>query len=100
MQMAAVFFAIDRQTARPEASLDLILEARPRTIAEDRVGAGAQRKDFADDVDSLAQSVGRAERAEVAAAVLDNLAGDGDSRPCMIRELRAQVAIVVLEGDV
>ncbi len=46
VQMAAVLIAIDRQTARPEASLDLVFEARPRAIAEHRVCAGAQRKDF------------------------------------------------------
>src|ERR1035437_6214559 len=98
VQMAAVLFAIDRQTARPQASLDLIFEARPRAIGGHRVGAGAQRKDFADDVDRLAQSVGRAERAEVAPAVLDDLAGDRDSRPCVIGDLRAQLRFVVFEA--
>ena len=100
VQMAAVLVAIDRQAARPEASLDLIFEARPRAIAKDRVGAGAQRKNLADDVDSLAQSVGRSERAEVVTAVLYDLARDGDSRPRMIGDLRAQVRFVVLEPDV
>src|SRR5258708_13751325 len=97
MQMAAVFFAIDRQTARPEASLDLILEARPRAIAEDRVGAGAQRKDFADDVDRLAQSVGGAEGAEVPAAALNNLSRDGDSRPPVIPDLPPPVRFLILK---
>ena len=67
--MAPVFVAIDRQAARPEASLDLVFDARARAVAEYRVRAGAQRKNFADDVDRLAQSVGRSERAEVVAAV-------------------------------
>ncbi len=92
-----------RSTGRqqgPEAALDLVFDARPRAVAEDRVGAGAQRKDFADDVDGLAQSVGRAERAEVAAAVLDDAAGDGDSRPGVIGDLGAQVRFVVLQADV
>src|SRR5208283_3325485 len=79
VQMAAVFLAIDRQAARPEASLDLIFETRTRAIAKDRVSASAQRKDFADDVDGFAETVSRAERAEVVAAVLDDLAGDGDA---------------------
>src|ERR1039458_9451901 len=92
--MAAVLVAIDRQTARPQASLDLIFQARPRAIAEHRVGAGTQRKYFAHDVDRLAQSVGRTERAEVAPAVLDDLARDRDSRPCVIRDLRAQVGFI------
>ena len=100
VQMAAVLFAIDRQAARPEASLDLIFETRARAIAEDRVGASAQRKNFADDVDGFAQTVGRAERAEVVAAVLDNLARDGDAWPRVIGDLRAQVRFVVLQPDV
>src|ERR1700685_4391134 len=98
--MTPVLLAIDRQTARPEASLDLIFEARARAIAEHGVGAGAQRKHFADDVDGLAQTVGRAERAEVAAAVLDDLAGDGDTRPRVIGDLGAQVGFIVFEADV
>src|SRR5208283_507043 len=100
VQMAAVLLAVDGQTARPEASLDLIFEARARAIAEHGVGAGAQRKDLADDVDGLAQTVGRAERAEVAAAVLDDLAGDGDARPRVTGDLGAQVGFVVFEADV
>ena len=75
VQMALVFVAIDRQAARPQASLDLIFDTRARAILEHRVGAGAQRKNLADDVDSLAQAVGRAERAEVLAAILARFCG-------------------------
>ena len=34
MQMAPVFGAVDRQTARPEASLDLVFDTRARAILE------------------------------------------------------------------
>src|SRR5271163_2401100 len=98
--MASIFVAIDRQAARPEASLDLIFEAWARAVAEHGVGAGAQRKNFADNVDRLAQAVGRAERSEVVTAVLDDFAGDGDARPRVIGDLRAQVRFVVLEPDI
>ena len=93
VQMAPVFVAIDRQTARAEASLDLILEAWARAVAEHRVGAGAERKDFADDVDRLAQAVSRAERAEVVAAVLNDFARDRDSRPRVVGDLGAESTI-------
>src|SRR5579859_3056756 len=84
VQMALVLAAIDRQHARPEAALDLVLDARARSIAEDRVGAGAQRKDLADDVDGLAQAVGGTERAKITSAILHDAARDGDPRPRMI----------------
>ncbi len=58
VQMALVFVAVNRQAARPQASLDLILQAGARAIAKDRVGTGAQGKDLADYVDGFAQSVG------------------------------------------
>src|SRR6267378_8079453 len=98
--MALVFVAIDRQHARSEAALDLIFDTRPRAIAENRIGAGAQWKDFADDVDGLAQTVGRSKRPEVVSAVFDDAARHRDARPRMVRDFRAQVRFVVLEPDV
>src|SRR5258705_928542 len=98
--MTSVLVAIDREHARPEASLDLIFEAWTRAIAKDRVGTGSKWKCFANYVDGLAESVGGAERPEVAAAVFDDFAGHGDSRPCVIGDLRAQIRFVVLQADV
>src|ERR1700683_1925355 len=100
MQLAAVIFAIDRQTSRPEASLDLIFEARPRAILEHRIGTGAKRKHFADDVDSLAQPIGGTERPEILATVFDNFPRDHDSRPRMIGDLGAPGGFIVLEANV
>src|SRR5260370_732190 len=100
MQMAFVLFAIDGQAAWPEASLDLIFEAWPRTIAKDRVGAGAERERFSDYVDRLAESVGGTEGAEVASAVFHDFTGDRDSRPSVMGDLRAQIGFVVLQPDV
>ena len=90
-QMPFIVIAIDRQAARSEASLDLVLQTRPYTVTEDRVRAGAQREDFADYVDGLTQSVSRAERSVVAATILDDAPGHGDARPGMIGDLGAEV---------
>src|ERR1700756_3908125 len=98
--MISVYSAADRQAARPQASFDLILDTRAGAVAENHVRASAQRKDFADDVDRLAQAVGRTERAEVLAAVAHDFARDHDAGPWMVGHLGAQVRLVVLEPDV
>src|SRR6202035_4408201 len=98
--MILIFGAIDLETAGAKASLDLIFDAGARTIAKDRIRAGAQGKNLADDVDGLAQSVGRAERAKVLAAIAHDFARDHDARPRMVGHLGAQVRLIVLEPDV
>src|SRR5208282_2781111 len=99
-QMALVLVAIDRQAARPHASLDLILEAGPAAISKHGVGAGAQGEYLADHVDSFAQAVGRSERTVITPAVLHDLASHGDAGPGMAGDLGAQVGFVVFEADV
>ncbi len=98
--MLPILVAIDRQTTRPEASLDLIFEARARAILEYRIGTGAERENLADDIDGFAQAIRGAERTEIFAAVLDDLAGHHDAGPRMIGDLGAQVGFVVFEADV
>src|SRR6516165_7538612 len=98
--MLAVFRAIDGETARPHAALDLIFETRARAIAKYPVGAGPQRKDLPNDVDGFAQPVRRSERTKVLTAILDDASRDRDSRPGMIGDLGAQVRFVVLKPDV
>src|SRR5581483_7479048 len=99
-QMSLVFLAVDWQAARPQASLYLVLKARPRTIAENPVRAGSQGKHLADHVDGLAQSVRRAEGPEISAPILHDPPRDRDPRPRMIGNLGAQVGFVILQPDV
>src|SRR5579875_1349276 len=98
--MALIFGAIHRQAARPQASLDLIFQARTGAIAKDGVGASAQRKNFANYVDCLAQAVGGAEGTEVKPAVLHDLTRYRDSGPGMFGDFGAEIGLVVLEPDV
>src|SRR6202453_3975319 len=62
--------------------------------------ADARRKNLAYNVDRLAQSVRRAKRAEVAATVFHDPAGDRDPRPCVIRDFCAEIRLVVFEPDI
>src|SRR5579885_2795913 len=98
--MSLVFLAVDWQAARPQASLYLVLKARPRTIAENPVRAGSQGKHLADHVDGLAKSVRRTEGPEISAAILHDPPRDRDPRPRMIGDLGAQVGFVILQPDV
>src|SRR5262249_25414546 len=64
--------AVDREHARPEAALDVVLDAGAGAVAEHAVAAGPQRKDLPDGVERLPNGGGAVERPEVAAPVLDD----------------------------
>ncbi|MBV8263427.1 MAG: hypothetical protein JOY87_06365 [Candidatus Eremiobacteraeota bacterium] len=82
--------------------MNMVLQARPPVIDADVVIlASAQREDFADEVDDVAQSARIAERAEIAAAVTHELAREDDARERLAqRHLQIGILLVVLEPDV
>ncbi len=99
--VAGVLVAIDLEAARRGTALDLILDARPRAVAQHGVAATAQRKDLAQHPQRLAHRPRRRERAEIARAVAHQLARDDEPRPAgRVFHLDADIALVVLEADV
>src|SRR4029077_18917347 len=79
-EVLLVRFAIDREHAGAEAALDVVLDARPATVAEHGVATRAQREDLAYRVERVADGGRTREGAEVAATVLDDPARDEDPR--------------------
>ena len=94
----------DGLDARALAALDVVEEAGPLEGAlalPDVDGAGPEREEPPDQVHRLVDGAGRRVRPEVAAAVVDELAGPLDTREVVgQRDLDVRVALVVLEADV
>ena len=65
LEQLPVFGRADPPDARRRAPLDLILQAGPRAVVEDAVGAGAQRKGAQQRRQGLVDRAGRRERPEI-----------------------------------
>ena len=104
VDLAAVLGLRDGLDAGALAALDVVEEARsgegPLAVLDvDR--AGPEREEAPDEVHGLVDGAGRRIRPEIAAAVLDELAGPLDAREVVrLRDLDVGVALVVLEPDV
>ena len=100
----AVVVLRDGLDARALAALDVIEQARPLERAHavlDVDRAGPEREQPADEVHRLVDARRRRVRPEVAAAVVDELAGPLDPREVVAEgDLDVRVALVVLEPDV
>ena len=94
----------DRRDARTLAALDVIQEARSLEGAHavlDVDRAGPEREQPPDEVHRFVDARGGGVRAEVAAAVVDQLARPLDPRELVAqRHLDVRIALVVLEPDV
>jgi hypothetical protein len=100
-EVLAVRVPVDRQDARAEAALDLVLDARTAPVPEDRVAARAEREHLPNGVERVAYRRRAGEWAEIAAPVLDDAPRDEDARPRVLQgHLDADVALVVLQPDV
>ena len=94
----------DGRDARALAALDVVQQARPLERADavlDVDRARPEREEPADQVHRFVDARRRGVRPEVAAAVVDQLAGALDPREVVAqRDLDVRVALVVLEPDV
>ena len=104
VDVGAVVVLGDGLDARALAALDVVQQARPleRALAVlDLDRAGPEREEPPDEVHRLVDARRRRVRPEVAAAVVDELAGPLDAREVVgQRDLDVRVALVVLEADV
>ena len=101
LDLVTVVVGIDRQRARAQTALDLILQTRPGAVAEDAVRTRPQRKDLADGFQRVLNRGARMERPEIFGAVFDHLARQQQPRPRIpLRQLDVPVRRVVLEADV
>src|SRR5262249_19874456 len=83
-QVLLVGAAVDGEHTRPEAALDVVLDARAGAVAEDGVAAGAEGEYLPDRVERIAHGGRAVERPEVPAAVLHDAPGHQHARPRLL----------------
>ena len=97
--LAVVGFA-DEPDARPAAARDLVQHARPRTVREHRVLAGAQLEHLLQERHALAHGACARERPEVAVLLVEPAAMEPQLRERIAGEAHVGIALVVAEQDV
>jgi hypothetical protein len=92
---------VDEADARRRAALDLVLQARPRTVAEVAVFAVADAKQLLDEFQTLAHRARARERAEIAAAFVARAAMEFQARKRLVRGrvlARARIRVTRARG--
>ena len=90
----------DRSHARRAAAPDLMQQAGPRTMGEDRVLASAQHEDLLQDLDALLDRPGIGKRPEVFVPLVDRAAVVRHARVAMRGDLQVGIGLVVAKDDV
>ena len=84
-----------------DAAVDVVLQARPRVVAGDRLRAASPGEELLGNIERFSHGAGAGVRAEVAGAVLLHPAGDVDAGPGVAEVyLQVGVVLIVLEPDV
>ena len=91
--------AVDAAHAGGAATLDLVLQAGPRTVLEEAVRTGAHAKQLLQDVQAVAHRGGAGERAEETPRPL-GAAMEGQARIRVLGEVDVGVGLVVAQQDV
>ena len=86
--------------ARRAAAADLVLQARPRAVAEHAVLAAAQLEQLVHQVERFAHRADAGVRAEVAARDRARPAVQGDARPGLLGQQHVRIALVVAQQHV
>ena len=104
LEQLPVLGRADPPDARRRAPLDLVLQAGPRAVVEDAVGAGAQRKGAQQRRERLVDRAGRRERPEIVAVLALRPAMPADARKRLLLGGLADVDVgerlVVAQDDV
>ena len=90
----------DQADARARAAVDLVLQARARTVREERVLARPQPEELLQQQQRLARRGGARVRTEEAARQLPRAAIERDARILVARHVDEREALVVLEQHV
>ncbi|EGD06434.1 major facilitator transporter [Burkholderia sp. TJI49] len=90
----------NRADARRGAAPDLVQQARPRAVVEDRILAGAQLEHALQDLDALAHRPRARERPEILVLLVDRAAVVRHSRKTVRGELQVRIRLVVAKQDV
>lgn len=90
----------DRADARRRATPDLMQQARPRTVVEHRILAGAQLEYALQDLDALAHRPRTRERPEILVLLVDRAAVIRHARKAVRGELQVRIRLVVAKQDV
>jgi len=90
----------NRADARRGAAPDLMQQARPRAVVEDRILAGAQLEHALQDLNALAHGPRTRERPEILILLVDRAAVVRHPRKAMRGQLQIRIRLVVAKQDV
>ena len=100
LDVARIGLAVDERRARRGAAADLVLEAGPRAVGEERVLAAAQPEQLLQLVQRLVDRARRRVRAEQAPGKLARAAVEGEPRKLVRGQVHVGKALVVAQDDV